>query len=315
MASLDFTASARTAGLGVGFLSVYDNDLTLGLDNPSLIAPRATGRVALNYAGVFRGGNFGSLAYAINSKQLGTFLFALRFNSYGTFTAYDEQEQWEGRFSAADYMLSVGWGIAIDSAFSIGATFKPVISQYESYTAVALVFDLAASYASESRRFSASLLARNIGSQIITFDQTTEKIPFELAAEVSYKLERAPFRLFLAAHQLQRWQLTYDDPLEPTTFYDPFTGETTTQSWVSRFFDNVGRHIAFGAEVYIGKRIFFDIGYNYRAAREIRSIDAFNLSAMSFGIGARLKRFEFVYSRNNYHLSQSPNYISLSYTF
>lgn len=312
---LDFTTSARTAGLGMGYLAVYDADMNVGLDNPSLVSGRVKVGLALNYTGLFRGGNFGSIAYAIQPRRWGSILVAFRFHSYGTFTGYDEAEQWQGKFTAGDYMLSVGWGLPIDSNFSIGATFKPVLSQYESYTAVALVFDLAGSYVSDDKSFTASLLARNIGAQIMTFDQSVEKVPFELTAEVSYKLSRAPFRFFLAARNLQRWNLIYDDPLEPTTVVDPFTGEVTTPGWAAEFFDNLGRHIGAGVEVYIGRLLFVDIGYNYRQAREIRSIEAFNLSAMSFGVGLRIKHFEFVYSRNNYHLTQAPNYLSLTYKF
>ncbi|MCR4660043.1 MAG: type IX secretion system protein PorQ [Bacteroidales bacterium] len=315
MAVLDMPTSARTAGLGMDFISMQGGGINAGLDNPSLISPNDTRRMALNYTAMLSGGSFGSVAYALDSKRFGTFLVSLRFNSYGRFTSYDEQEHWEGTFGAADYQLGIGWGLKVDSAFSFGATFKPVLSQYESYTAFTIAFDVAATYTAAEGRLSATALARNIGTQVVTMGVEPQKIPFELTAAVSYKMLRAPFRLFAAARHLQHWQIAYEDPLEPTTIRDPFTGEINSPGVLTQVLDNIGRHIDVGAEVYIGKMFFVDLGYSYRQAREMRSIEAFNLSAFSFGIGFRAKRIEFVYARNNYHLSQAPNHISLVYKF
>ena len=158
-------------------------------------------------------------------------------------------------------------------------------------------------------------MARSIGAQLATFDGTVEKLPFELSAEVSYKLKNAPFRVFFAATELQRWDLRYEDPLHPTSETDPFTGEVTRESWLAGAFDNLMRHTLFGIELNLGQSLFARVGYSYRQTAEVRGVDAFNLSGFSFGVGLRAKRFEFSYARRNYHLSQAPNYLTLSYRF
>ena len=310
---LDRGSSARTAGLGFDYLSLNGGDVTLALDNPSLITADLHNQAALSYINMFRGGNMGSLAYGRTLGKAGTFVFGFHFNGYGRFEEYDEEDNYLGEFTAADYALSVGWGLWLDSNFSIGANFKPVLSQYERYTAVAVAFDLAGSYTSNSRRFAATLMARNIGAQIVTFDETVETLPFELSATLSYKLKNAPFRLYFAATELQRWNLRYDDELNPTATTDPFTGEVSGPTLAARFADKLFRHLNVGIELNIKQSVFARLGYSYRQMVEMTAADVLNLSGFSVGFGIHAKKFDFIFARNGYHLAQAANYINLSF--
>ena len=312
---LDLSSQARTSSLGFDYLSVYGDDPTVGIDNPSLLRREMCGIGGLSFVSVFDGSMIGTLSYAHEFKEVGTLMFAFHFNNYGSFEGYDEEEMSTGEFSAADYSLSVGWGMWLDSNFSVGANVKPVFSHYESYSAFAVAFDVAGSYVSDNRRFAATVMGRNIGAQIMTFDGTSETLPFELSAELSYKLENAPFRIFFAVTELQRWNLRYEDVLNPTSTTDPFTGEVTTEGWFEGFLDNLMRHTLVGVELNLGKSLFARLGYNYRQAAEMSAIDAFNLSGFSFGLGLRTKKFEFSYAHRGYHLGQAPDFFTISYRF
>ena len=316
---LKMPSSARTAALGVNYLAVYSPyDLSVGIDNPSLIGTGYDNRLEVNYTGLFAGSNFGSVAYGKDFRRFGVFLFGVNFNSYGRFEAYDEQETSEGSFYASDVALSVGWGLNVDSNFSVGASFKPVLSQYESYTALAFALNVAGSYVSDNKRFAATIQARNIGAQIMTFDGTAESLPFDLAASLSYKTANAPFRLFFAMDQLTKWNLVYEDPLNPSTQIDPYTGEPLATPWyegISDVLDQVARHVALGVEVDIKSAFFVRVGYRFRQTAEMAAADRTNLnvSGFSYGFGLRTKKFEFSFARRNYHLGQAPNYLSLSF--
>ena len=312
LAVLDMPASPRAAAFGMDYVALPEGEIALALDNPSLISKKLDGQMTLTYMGMKAATNFGTLAYGHTFDRFGSFVFGLRFCSYGHFEGYSEEDVSTGRFSAADYIISIGWGRAIDSSFSIGVTFKPVYSHYESYNAFALVFDVAGSYVSPNHCFAATIMGRNIGAQIATFDNTVEHIPYELTAGLSYKLQKAPFRFFFNYAEMQRWDLRYDDPLNPTTETDPFTGQTTTQSNSAAFFDKLGRHLQVGVELNIGKAFFARIGYNYRKAAEMHAADVLNTSGLSFGLGFSWHGFDFAYSHNNYHLWQAPNYISIT---
>ncbi len=310
---LNIPFSARTAGVGFDYLSLDPDrcDPALAMGNPSLISETLSGQLALGFVNIFAGANFGSLAYAHTFKSIGTFTFGLQYGSYGRFDGYDEYDQPTGTFTAADYVMTIGWGRKIDDFVSIGVNCKPILSQYESYSAFALAFDLAATYLSSNKHFSATLMGRNIGTQISSFDGHSEPLRFKLSAVGSYQLQDAPFRLMLALNELQTWNLAYDDPLNPTSVTDPFTGQVTKQSDVARVLDNLGRHVSLGVELTIKGALYLQLGYSYRQMVEMKAADRFNTSGFSFGIGFEAKKFRLGYARNNYHLSQAPNYISL----
>ena len=312
---LDMPLSARAAGLGFDYLAVGANDVSLCLGNPSLISESVSGQVALGYVNMFGLANFGSVAYGQHFKHAGSFAFGLQYASYGRFEGYNEYDQPTGSFQAADYVLTIGWGRRVGEHVYIGAALKPVLSHYESYTAFALGIDLAGTYLSADSAFCATLMGRNIGAQIATFDVHVERLPFELSVAGSYRLQDAPFRLMLALTELQRLNLAYEDPLNPTSVRDPFTGEVTKQSEVARILDNAGRHVNVGIELTLGRALFLRLGYSYRQMVEMKAADRFNTSGFSFGIGLRVKGFELSYARNNYHLSQAPNFISVIFGF
>lgn len=313
----DIPSSARTAGLGMDFVSVNDFDLSLTLDNPSLIDSRYHSRFGFNYVNLFDGANAGAVSVGYHNNTFGDFVFGLRFVTFGEFDGYDETETATGTFRASDYIFSLGWGRHIDSAFSLGITCKPVLSEYEEYNSVALCLDVAGTYQNSSRSFSATLIARNIGAQLSSYYNTVERLPFHLDAGLSYKLAEAPFRFYLQLADLQRWNLAYYDTLSPTTQYDIYSGTTTTQSSMSKFADNLFRHINVGVELCVAQKFFARVGYSYRQTQEMAadSRTNINLSGFSYGLGVRAKHLEFAYARNNYHLGQSPNYITLNFYF
>ena len=312
---LDVSPFARTAGLGLDYLPLYADDPVVGLDNPSLLHEGMAGCGVVSLVPMFDGSHMGAVGYVHHSERLGTLSFGLRYANYGTFQLRDEEDMPQGRFTAGDYALTVGWGMWVDSNFSVGASFSPILSQYESYTAVAVAFDVAGSYVNDARTLAATVMMRNVGAQIVTFDRTSERLSFELSAELSYKLKRAPFRLYLAAIELQRWNLRYEDPLSPTVHTDPFTGEVTRQNRFVGLVDNLLRHAQVGVELTLGRSLFARVGYSYRQSAEMRGFDVLNLSGFSFGLGVRTRRFEFAFARHNYHVTQAPNYFTISYRF
>lgn len=311
---LDLSSSARTAGLGMDYLSVAQYDINVGLDNPSLIDSYGHSRWSLNYTNLFAGANFGSVAYGRHFQKVkGDFLFSLRFNSYGTFERYDETETPQGTFFAADYVFSLGYGLHIDSSFSLGVNLKPVFSQYAEYNALAVALDVCGSYQTPSRNFSLTMMGRNFGAQLVTFSGTTEKLPYELSMAFSYKVSNAPFRIYGQLAELQRWDLRYNDPLNPLVVYDPYSGTYSQESWLHKMLDLSGRHLLLGVEFDMHQVFFLRLGYSYRQAQEIQGTQNLNFSGFSFGVGLHKRRFCFDYAHRAYHLGQGLNYLSLTF--
>ncbi|MBQ9587402.1 MAG: type IX secretion system protein PorQ [Bacteroidales bacterium] len=316
---LQMPSSARTAALGVDFLSVYSpRDISVGINNASLIGEGLHRRLQLDYVGLFSGSKYCSAAYGLDTRRFGVFLLGLHYYGYGSFEQYDEMDVRQGHFSASDMALMVGWGMHIDSNFSIGASLKPVLSQYDAYRAFAFSLDVSGSYVSDNKRFAATVQARRVGAQLATFDGTVEAIPFNLAASCSFKAENAPFRLFFEMDHLTRWDLGYNDPLRPETHMDPYTGLPIAKPWydkATKVLENVARHASLGLEIDIKKVFFIRLGYRFRQTLEMGADDRtnINISGFSYGFGLQTKRFEFSFARRNYHLGQAPNFVSLAF--
>jgi len=306
---LSLTSSARVAALGGNFLTIHDGDLGLALANPSLISSKMNHTLSLNFIDQFAGTSSGFASYGFNLNKLGNFATTMQYYSYGKAVVADENGETYGQFNAGEYAFNVGWGRMLDSVFSIGANFKMIYSGLETYNSFGLAVDVAGSYI-PNETFCASIIFRNIGRQITAYTSAgVEPLPFEIQAGISKKLAHVPFRYSLLLQHLEKWDLGYTDPNAPV---DPFTGEVEQESGFDAFAQNVMRHIIIGGEFIPAKFLSIRFGYNYLRRDEMKVASRPGSVGFSWGIGLNVSKFSFSYSRAAYHLTGSPNYISVS---
>ena len=312
-AFLNLPFSARNIAMGGNFSSIYDHDIGLALDNPSLISDDMHNQIQFNFVDYFADINYGSVSYGRKFEKLGTFVASMQFMDYGTFDYASETGVRYGNFTAGDYALNIGWGRALNANFFIGANLKGLYSAYESYNSFGLAVDVAATYFKSERKMSASIIFRNIGSQIKTYTPNTrEPLPFEIQAAISKELSHLPLRFSLLLTNLQRWDLTYTDIFANQT--DTFnTDETATDiTGIDAFMDKFMRHIVIGAELKPMKALSLRIGYNYLKRKEMTIPTRLSTVGFSWGFGLNIYKFQFNYARNAQHLAPSPNYLSIS---
>lgn len=308
--------AARTAALGGNMTSIADNDINLGFNNPSLINSSYDNSIALNYVNYFAGINYGGVSYANSFDKVGSFMATFQYMDYGTFDYADETGTLGGTFSAQDFALVLGWGRQLDSLFSIGANAKLIYSYYESYNSFGIAVDVAGTYRSKTG-WTMSLVASNIGSQLTTYvSGDRSPLPFDLQYVVSKRLKHVPFLFSVAYDHIEKWDLTYEDPQNPSGGTDPVTGEPEYKTGAAKFADQFLRHIIVGGEIYIGKNIVLRGAYNYRRRQELKLNEKAGMVGFSWGFGIRVYKFKINYSRSAYQLSGgSPNYISLTFDF
>lgn len=311
---LNLVSSARIAGLGGNFLAVKDHDISLTLTNPSLITPEMHNNISMNFVNYFTGLNYGSIMYSMTFNKIGSFVGTFQFVDYGRFTRADETGVTYGEFSASEYALNIGWGRQLTPLFSIGANGKLIYSHLDTYNSFGIAVDIAGSYISKNQLFTASLLARNIGIQIVGYRAGhREPLPFELQAGISQKLKHIPLRFSLLYNHIEKWDLRYDDPNDPSNQKDPLTGETKTESDLSKFADNFMRHIVIGGEFIIAKTFSIRLGYNYQRRQELKIYGKSGMSGFTYGFGLHIKMFDFSYTRATYMAGAiNPNYITLA---
>lgn len=309
--SLNVPSSARVASLGGNLISVKDSDLNLAIYNPALLDSATSNQLALSYVNYFSDVNFGFASYARNIDSSLTMAATLQYASFGEFKETNFIGQETGSFTAGDYSLIIGAGYKIDSNFTIGANAKVIYSTLVDYSAAGGAVDLAGVYHSEKRRFTAALVMKNIGYQFNNYtSDNIEKIPFEIQMGISKRLKHAPFRFSVIAENLQQWDLTYDNPNQPSEV-DPVTGETVDGSSFE-FGDNLMRHMVLGAELLLTDNFNFRVGYNYRRRQEMKINDRPGTAGISWGVGFRISRFELSYGRASYHLAGPSNHFTLT---
>lgn len=309
-AVLNVPFAPRAAGVGGNLITARDGDINLGLVNPALLDSTSHQHLSVGYFNYYAGTNAGYAAYAHHAGKA-TFAGGVHYLGYGDLERIDEAGNSLGNFSAGDFIGQVSASLAVDTAFSVGATAKFIYSTIGAYSSAAAAIDLGANYWNPHNRFSASLLIKNLGGQFNTYyGETKEQLPFEVQLGISKQLEHAPFRFSIIGENLQQWDLTYINP-NATITVDPITGEVIGGTkW--EFGDQLMRHIVIGTELLFGDNFSARLGYNYRRRQELKVSEAPGGVGLSWGFGVKVKKFELSYSRATYHQAGGSNQFSLA---
>ncbi len=309
---LNLPGSAQMASRGGYNISIFDSDLNQAEQNPSLLNPSNSNKIALNYIDYFTGINFGYASYAYDWNKYGTFSAGIRYLNYGKFILADENGSITGEFRASDYALNVSWSKDIYKNIRAGITFKPIFSHLETYNSFGIAFDMGISYVKPEKEFCASLLIKNAGFQIKPYYQGHyEPLPFDMQLGLSKKLAHAPFRISLTAWKLNKWNLLYQTEDNTTSISFANESDTTFGDQVFNFFDNSLRHLILGVDIILLKSFYASIGYNHLRRQELKIVDKGGISGFSWGFGLKLKKFGIHYARSSYHLAGGSNHFSL----
>ncbi len=310
---LNLTNSARIQGIGGDFLPVNDNDISLAMTNPSIISKELDNNMALNFINYFSDVKIGNISYSKTFNKLGSFCANVQYVNYGAFTEADATGQNIGSFSANEEALSIGWGRQLDSLFSIGANLKSIFSNLYTNRSFGLAVDVAGTYVSPDKYFTAVLIAKNIGRQITTYtDGVNEPLPFEMQVGISKTFEHVPLKFIILYDHLEKLNLSYNDPGNPDITTDPLTGQVTQKSNISKSIDKFMRHFVFGLEFIPVKYFNLQFGYNFERRKEMGLASKMSLTGFSGGVGVKISKFNINYSLAKYSLAGSPNTITIS---
>ncbi|MCC6542256.1 MAG: type IX secretion system protein PorQ [Flavobacteriales bacterium] len=310
---LDIPASARAAALGGNYLAVKDADLNLGIYNPALLDSATGQQIALSYLPYFDGIKVGYAAYAhhLDSARV-TLAASVQYLDYGTFQRTDEVGEVIGEFRAGEQVFQVGAGYPIDSTFSVGANLKYLNSALDTYRSSAWGVDLAGVFHKRKLGLTIAGAVRNIGAQLTTYTEVREKLPMQMQLGITYKFRHAPFRLGLMMEQLQRWDLTYEDPNAQVTI-DPTTGEVIEEKVTLA--DKAILHLVPSAEILLSRSFMLRVAYNVRRRQELVIPDKPSAVGLSFGVGLRVSKFHIAYGFSQMHLAGISNTLSLGMRF
>ncbi|WP_435264337.1 type IX secretion system protein PorQ [Tenacibaculum sp. nBUS_03] len=241
------------------------------------------------------------------NKHFETLHGNIKYINYGELIRADEEGNELGSFSANDFAISVGYAKNIPrSDFYYGANLKLIYSSIDSFSSSGIAVDFGITYYSANNPFIIALVARNIGTQITSFNGTREKLPFEIILGASYKLEKVPLRWYLTLENLQKCKVGVANPTNQTTDLEG----NTTQENIS-FLDNAFRHVIVGAELFPDSAINIRLGYNFRRSKELQLQNVRSFGGLSFGFGLKMNKLKFNYAYSKFHSASNLSTFSL----
>jgi len=300
---LNLDHSARVAAAGGSLVTVRDNDISLAYHNPALLNKSMHNHATLSYLNYLAGINNGYGGYVWHHDSLGTFSANVFFVDYGKMQGYDEDGNKTRPFTAQDYNFQLGYGKHWKDKLYYGLNFNFIYSALEAYVSTAGAFNLGGIYHDSAKRFTATLLVKNLGMQFIPYrDGNREPLPVDIQFGFSKKLKYNPLRLSIIAHDLQTWDLSYVNPNKRNKTIDLETQKEKVEKVPVP--EKVMRHLNFVGEFLFSKNFNMMVGYNYQRRKELSPEQRKVVTGFSWGVNVNLFKYKFSYGMASYYPGQ-----------
>ena len=284
---LRLPVSAHVAALGGDNTTLVEDDATLIFHNPALINNVTDRTLNLNLMTYMEGATTGSASFLRAAGERGTWGVTGQFMSYGTMKETNVSGQQTGDFSAKDIVLGGTFAYALSERFSGGITAKLVASYIGQYNSLGAAVDLGLNYYDAEREWSLSAVARNLGGQLLAYEDDFERLPLDLQVGVTKRLIGSPLRLSASLVRLNDWEY------------------------------GIGKHLVLGADLLLSPQFYVAAGYNAMRASEMKISaddgDSAHGAGLSLGGGLLLQRLKLHVAYAKYHVSASSLVFNISY--
>lgn len=294
---LELPYSAKITALGGVNISSMSNDLGLAMYNPSLFNASMDKNIAVSVKPFFAGIQQYDFVNANYWKQKKiTWSAGVHYINYGNINMTDIAGNNIGTMHPNDYSVQISAASDYIQHFSIGATLKFINSNYGIYKSSGLAMDIGLKYLSENQLNQASILVRNMGTQISN-GSNPQELPFNIIVGWTKKLENAPLQFSLTADRMSVWNNLYYD----STF-------ASQQGLAApNKLQNVFNHLTISATLSLNKQLDVDLGYNFLRRYDLNIQNQANgFNGLAAGLSFKLERTSLQYGtsyfqQNSYH--------------
>ena len=288
---LNLPVSVSASGLGGNSVSSQERDLNLIFQNPAFLDADMHQIASVGYMNYLSDVKLGSLAYARKVDDNSAWMSGLRYINYGSMVWTNAQGEVLGETYAGDMALTGGYSFHLNERWRAGASINLIYSVLDEYTSFGLTTDLGLYYFNPEQNFSMGFVARNLGAQLAAYDETYEKMPWDLQLGFSKKLAHAPLRFTATMQALSNPDITYLNENDATS-----TSEGTLAA-------KIFRHTLLGVEFIPNSNFVLSLGYNYRRLNELSVAQRTFFSGFSAGFALRVKSTRIGASVARYHLA------------
>ena len=286
---LRLPVSAHGAALGGNNISLVEDDESMIFHNPSLLSNVSDKTILINYMNYMAGVNTASAAFNKVIKERASVAFSGQYINYGSMKEMNADNIQNGEFSAKDISIAGYFSYLLTDRITGGVAAKFITSYIGEYNSLALGVDLGLNYYHHDSELSISLVAKNLGGQVKSYDDNFERMPMDLQVGISKRLVHTPLRFSATLTDLTHWNYKFI------------------------------QHLSAGAELILSPQIWIGAGYNFRKAKEmsIENSDhekSSNWAGFSLGAGLSLNNFKLNFAYGKYHVSSSSILINIAYT-
>jgi hypothetical protein len=308
---LKLAASPQANALGGNVVSVFNNDINLVHQNPSLLQPKMHNHLGANINFMYGDSKNMFANYSMyKSKWNTTFQGGIIFMNYGKQNATDASGNSLGSFTANDFTMQVTASRKYLQKWNYGTTLKLIGSQYGQYKSYGIAMDLGLNYIDSAKLFQVGVVFKNIGAQLKSYVNTNkEALPFELQLGIAKRLEKAPLQFIFTVTNAHQLDIRYAD----TTFEKEINGTVKKGKFTV---DKLFRHFILAAQIYPSKTTEITIAYNYLRRKELTLFNIGNgFTGLSFGGGLLFNTYQIRYARAYFQNNKAFNQLGLSINF
>ena len=286
---LRLPVSAHATALGGDNVSLIDDDESLIFQNPALLSSVSDRSVFLSYMRYMKGVNAGSAAFNRVLSDRAAWAVSGQYVHYGTMKRAGTDGIVTGEFTAKDIALTGYFSYLLTDRLAGGIATKIITSSLGEYRALAVGVDLGLNYYVEEADFSASLVARNLGGQLKTFNEEHEKMPISVELGATKRFRNTPFRLHAMLTDVTHWDYKF--------IY----------------------HVKVGIDALLTETIWIGAGYNFRQGHEMEIVTgdserSSHGAGLSVGAGINLERFKLNLAYGKYHVSSDALLLNAAFT-
>lgn len=306
--------SPHISALGGINVANPDKDIAFATQNPSLMRSGLHNNLGLNYNFFNSGMGHANLQYGYHVPEVKTsFLFGVQYMNYGKFTQTDNIGNQLGEFRANDFTISLAASRQYLNRWRYGANIKYASSTLYDKSAMAALADVGVTYMDTANLITIGAVAKNMGFMIKKYNPNNpaEPLPFDLQIGITKRFKYVPLRLMATAHHLYQWDIRYDDPanIENNNLFGNADSNAKEKTY---FTDKLFRHLIFGAELLIGKRLLVSASYNHLRRSELVIKDKTGMAGFAFGLGVDLNKFQIHFAQSYYHIAGPYNEIGFN---
>ena len=299
----------QLSALGGVNVSQPSNDIGLVFNNPALLRPAMHTQMNAVFNNFYSGIKVYHLSLGYHNEKLKTnFSWGLNYFDYGNTSETDASGNVLGKFRPTDWVMQVSASRSYLEKWNYGATVKFISSNYGQYRSNGLAMDIGILFDDTAKLFSASIVAKNMGTQLKKYDGTDpDDLPFDLQIGLTKRLENAPFSFSLTAQRLHQFNISYND----TAFNNDNGFDNRSSNKFS--FDKLMNHFVLATTIYLGDRVEVMAGYNFLRRKELSIGNATNgLNGFSLGAGVMLGKLQIRYARAYYQSNTAFNQLGLN---